>query len=58
MVFKQPIVTEVTAFDVFYDAETEHNNYYNDHPSQIYCQLVIQPKVEKIESIYQDLLKK
>ena len=58
MVFKQPIVTEVTAFDVFYDAETEHDNYYNDHLNQMYCQLVIQPKVEKIESIYQDLLKK
>ncbi len=58
MVFKQPIVTEVAAFDVFYDAETEHDNYYNDHPNQIYCQLVIHPKVEKIESIYQDLLKK
>jgi len=57
MVFQQPIVTEVTPFDVFYEAETEHDNYYNDHRDQMYCQLVIQPKVEKIESIYQDLLK-
>ncbi len=57
MVFQQPIVTEVTPFDVFYEAETEHDNYYNDHRDQLYCQLVIQPKVEKIESIYQDLLK-
>ena len=33
-------------------------NYYNNHSNQIYCQLVIQPKVTKVEGRYNNLLKK
>jgi len=57
-VYDQSIVTEVTASDVFYEAEIEHHNYYNNHSNQIYCQLVIQPKVTKVEGRYNNLLKK
>ena len=40
-------VTEVTELDVFYAAESYHQNYYNNNTYQPYCQLVILPKINK-----------
>lgn len=57
-VFDNPIVTEVTAFDAFYEAEDYHQNYYNLNKSQPYCQAVINPKLNKFLANYQDKLKK
>lgn len=56
-VFKRPIVTEITAFKNFFPAEKYHQNYFNDNPSQQYCQFVIRPKVEKFNKDFKDLLK-
>lgn len=58
MVYTSPIVTEVTPFTVFYKAEDYHQDYYNQHGSQSYCQIVIRPKVEKFEKVFKDRLKK
>ena len=41
------VVTEITELDVFYPAESHHQNYYNNNPNQPYCQLVILPKINK-----------
>ncbi|MDC0904141.1 peptide-methionine (S)-S-oxide reductase MsrA [Candidatus Thioglobus sp.] len=41
------IVTEVSALDVFYPAETYHQNYFNNNSNQPYCQLLIAPKLDK-----------
>ena len=57
-VFDKKIVTEVTAFDVFYEAEAYHQNYYNNNKNQGYCVAVINPKLEKFIKIYKDKLKK
>jgi len=57
-VYSDPIVTEVTPFTVFYKAEDYHQDYYNQHGSQPYCQIVIRPKVEKFEKVFKDRLKK
>jgi peptide-methionine (S)-S-oxide reductase len=47
---KVPIVTQVTPLEAFYKAEVSHQDYYringNKNP---YCQIVIRPKVEKLE---------
>ena len=43
-----PLVTEVTQLDQFYDAEAEHQQYYMRNTANMYCQLVIKPKVEKV----------
>lgn len=56
-VYSDPIVTEVTPFTVFYKAEDYHQDYYNQHGSQPYCQIVIRPKVEKFEKVFKDRMK-
>ena len=57
--FNDPIVTEVTAFSVFYKAEDYHQNYYNlNKEKNSYCTYVIVPKVEKFEKYFADKLKK
>ena len=49
--WKDPIVTQVAPLQVFYTAEVSHQDYYringNKNP---YCQAVIRPKMEKLES--------
>ena len=57
-VFENPIITEVTPLDVFYNAEEDHQNYYNENTQQPYCQFIITPKVEKVKKFYSEKLKK
>lgn len=45
--WNNPIVTELTLAPEFFAAETYHQNYYNEHPTQGYCYAVIAPKIEK-----------
>lgn len=56
-IFDDPIVTEVTKAGIFYKAENEHQDYYNQHRSQGYCTAIIDPKVQKLRDYHQDLLK-
>jgi peptide-methionine (S)-S-oxide reductase len=57
-VFGEKIVTKLEPFDVFYKAETEHHNYYNQNKQQAYCDFTITPKIEKIKKYYSEKLKK
>lgn len=57
-VFNNPIVTEVTEATEFYNAEQEHQNFYNQHPDYGYCRFVIDPKIKKIKEYFSDKLKK
>ncbi len=57
-VFSSPIVTEVTKLGVFYHAEDDHQNYYNDNKEQSYCQFIINPKIKKLNTYYANKLKK
>ncbi len=43
----RPAVTEVKPLERFYEAEAYHHRYFERHPGQAYCQVVIRPKVEK-----------
>jgi len=56
-VYDDPIVTEVTALDVFYMAEDYHKNYYNNNKNQGYCRAVINPKLDKFVKKYGSKLK-
>jgi peptide methionine sulfoxide reductase msrA/msrB len=57
-VYGKPVVTEISKFDKFYKAEDYHQNYYNQNQEQPYCQMVIQPKIEKFEKLFKDRVKK
>lgn len=52
-----PIVTEVKPLDVFYEAEPEHHNYFVNHPNQAYCQVIINPKLQKLRKKFSSRLK-
>jgi methionine-S-sulfoxide reductase len=45
--FDRPLVTEIKALSRFYAAEEYHQKYYEQHPGQGYCQIVIAPKLRK-----------
>jgi len=49
--WKEPIVTQIVPLDVFYPAEEYHREYFSRHPEQAYCQMVIAPKLKKLNLI-------
>ena len=57
-VYGSKIVTTLEPFTVFYKAKDYHQNYYQNNKSQPYCEMVIQPKLEKFEKVFKDRLKK
>jgi peptide-methionine (S)-S-oxide reductase len=56
--FPKPIVTAIEPFRNFYPAEDYHQNYYNNNSEQMYCRFVIQPKLDKLEKVFANKLKK
>jgi len=46
---RNPIVTEIVPFKKFYQAEDYHQLYYDNNSNAPYCQVVIAPKLEKLE---------
>jgi peptide-methionine (S)-S-oxide reductase len=57
-IFKDAIVTEVVPLTKFYPAEDYHQGYYEQNPTQPYCQAVISPKVSKLRKHFANRLKK
>lgn len=53
----EPIVTTVEPLDTFYPAEDYHKNYYAQNKNQGYCQVIIAPKLQKVQQQYAALLK-
>lgn len=56
-IWPDPIVTEISPLEVFYPAEDYHQNYFNEHGEQPYCQFVIKPKIDKFEQLFADKLR-
>lgn len=56
-VFPDPIVTEISPAAKFYVAENYHQDYYNLHGQEPYCQYVIKPKMDKLEKVFKEKLK-
>ncbi len=56
-IWKNPIVTEIARFEKFYKAEDYHLNYYENNPSNSYCNFVITPKIDKFENVFREYLK-
>lgn len=57
-IYSSPIVTTLEPYTKFYKADDYHQNYYANNKDQPYCQMVIQPKIEKFEKVFKDRLKK
>ncbi len=51
-----PIVTELKPLKNFYEAEDYHQDYYAKNSRQMYCQVVINPKLEKVQQKFGALL--
>src|ERR1035441_205876 len=47
--FRNSIVTEIVPLKKFYKAEDYHQEYYDNNSSAPYCQVVIAPKLERLE---------
>ena len=61
-VWADKIVTEVVEYNEnnsskFWVAEDYHQNYFQKNPDQGYCQVVINPKINKFRKLYSQLLK-
>ncbi|CAN5909685.1 peptide-methionine (S)-S-oxide reductase MsrA [soil metagenome] len=56
--FDRPIVTFIEPLPEFYPAENYHQNYFNTHGSEPYCQFLIRPKVEKFRKVFEGKLKR
>jgi len=56
--YKDSIVTEILPLKNFFKAEEYHQNYYRSNPQAPYCQVVVNPKLEKLEKEFKEKLKK
>lgn len=56
-VFDDPIVTVVEPLRDYYRAEDYHQHYFENHPQQGYCQMVVGPKVAKFRQKFVHWLK-
>ncbi len=55
--FNEKIVTEISPFSIFYDAEKEHQDFYKNNQGYGYCTFVIEPKLSKLRKLHSDKLK-
>ena len=56
-IWDAPIVTELKPYSKFHSAEDYHRDYFERHPQQTYCQLVIAPKVARFREKWKEKLK-
>jgi len=57
-IYPDQVVTQIVKFDVFYNAENYHENYYELNKNQPYCDLVITPKIRKFEKTFANKISK
>lgn len=46
--YTSPIVTEITPFTAFYPADKHHQDFYDKNRGVAYCQIIIDPKIQKL----------
>ena len=51
------VVTEILPLEKFFPAEDYHRNYFKEYASAPYCQLIIEPKIEKVKKRFAELVK-
>jgi peptide-methionine (S)-S-oxide reductase len=46
--YPDPVVTEIQPLDKFWRADEYMQDYYNQNPSNGYCMIIIDPKIQKL----------
>ncbi len=54
--YEKDVVTEVVPLDKFFEAEDYHHNYYKNNQGDAYCQIVIAPKLDKLQKRFSNLV--
>ena len=52
-----PIVTQIVPFEKFWAADEYNQNFYNNNPGVGYCQVIIDPKLQKLRQKFAAKLK-
>lgn len=55
--YNDKIVTEISPLSIFYEAEKEHQDFYQNNEGYGYCNYVIEPKLSKLRKLHADKLK-
>jgi methionine-S-sulfoxide reductase len=55
--YDKPVVTEVKPLGPFYPAEEYHRDFYKNNKEFPYCQIIIAPKLERLQKKFAELLK-
>lgn len=55
--FSDPIVTEISPLENFFEADPEHQEFYRRNPGSGYCRVVIDPKLQKLRRLFASRLK-
>lgn len=56
-IWDDPIVTEISALEVFYPAEEYHQDFFTKNPERGSCVTVIAPKLQKVRQQYLSYIK-
>lgn len=56
-IYKKSITTKIVPYKNFYPAEDYHQEYYKKNQDAPYCQVVINPKLEKVNKLFSDKIK-
>ncbi len=52
--YQMPVVTHIQKLEKFFEAEDYHHDYFKNHPDEPYCQIVIEPKLQKFLKHFSD----
>jgi peptide-methionine (S)-S-oxide reductase len=55
--WEEPVVTEIVPLEKFWPAEPEHKDYFKNNPERAYCQIIINPKLDKLKQHFAKRLK-
>lgn len=55
--YNNPIVTQISALPIFYEADATHQDFYKNNPEQGYCSFVIDPKLATLRKLHANKLK-
>lgn len=56
-IWPDPVVTELTPLDNYYQAEDYHQDYFSNNPQNQYCNMVVAPKLAKFKKTFARKLK-